>query len=321
MTEVLNAKFDAGSTCLAAPWRAPGPGIRFVLTDGVPSAVDSLARSGSCSCPASDPTNVNCIARALVEFIQAGNGIWLIGLRSSFTGTYYPEMPPRVAFAPRSPVLRPLYAWIGASDVEQGRQIARETFYSLQKAGAEAFLLEIWPGRWMGAKPNAPTSGNLQLVGAEASRKCGTERTRAKVIRIEGNGIVRLARTPAPQLLIGIRLPVDTGAVVHRDSIPQLVIAAPSSEVIVTGARPIWWTADSLGGCFELSSDPLVSWMRGVRVEPGQIQYDDWSTGNDSKRENLGKTLFLSELLDALAHLLASTPVAPSVTLLRATLQ
>jgi hypothetical protein len=318
--EVLTTSFNGASTCLAAPWRLDSPGFRFIVTDGVPSAGASANAAVPCVCPDADPTNVNCVARAIADYAGRGNGVWMLALRATFAGTYFPEFPPKGGFAPARAVKRPIYIWIGGPDVDQGRRIVSRSLVTLtQLYGAEAAMaLEVWPGSWTGRRPAPVTTASFRFADTRETRKCGSERARPQVAHIENDVLTLNAAPDTPQQLLPLRVPVATTERDLPGPITPLVDVAAGNQIEVTGARPIWWTSDSTAGCFELTPGSTAVWDTRAVVTARSAPLAAWSTNNDAVRSDLDKTLLLSELWQTTAQILAAPSRAVRFSFLRA---
>lgn len=318
---MLNSRFDGQTTCLAAPWEANGKGFRMILTDGVPSAgARASTKSQSCSCPVTDPTNVNCISRAIVNFAQQGNGVWVIGVKATFSGRYYPELPPKSPFSASNTVRRPVYVWLGGPNIDQGRRIVSETLQSLAKQGVkDSFAIEVWPGEWSGIQQGPLTTGSFRVTDAKATQKCGA--SQPSVLSIQDRTLVLKKPTGVQQLLLTVRVPTEAIVSQLPPLILPLVAVTMSKDIQVIGGRAIWLTDDQQGGCFDLLGASEVEWQTRSAMSPSNLNLADWSTGDDAAQVNIDRTLFLSELWDTTAKLLASPSNRIHVTLMRAVLQ
>jgi hypothetical protein len=151
-SELLAVPAREANTCLAGPVeavkrtdRAIG-GMLVVVTDGVASA-----SAGACGQACAAGTDVACVAKSLVEAAQGGIGIWLVGFRMPFEGSYYPELGSQPIVAPRG-TTRPLYLWILAPNVKVGRAVTLAlTAWGRTALGEDDVLsAEVWPGKWHG---------------------------------------------------------------------------------------------------------------------------------------------------------------------------
>jgi hypothetical protein len=308
------------TTCLASPWNLETSGLRVILTDGVPSAGGTQGKS--CSCAGTDPTNVNCIARAMLRFAQQGNGIWVIGVKATFAGKYYPELSPRVPFSTSQAVRRPIYIWLGGPNAQQGRRIVAGTVEAMASQGLkDVIAFEVWPGKWSGIREAQLTSGSVALNEPGAASRCGSERSRAQLASIRDHTLVLKQPEGANQILFPARVPTQTIADILPASILPLVQVSMNDTIEVTGARTLWLTEDHKGGCFELTPGNAADWKIQATIRPEPPRLQDWSTNDDGAAVNLDRTLFLSELWDTTARLLASPLNQIHVPLLRTELQ
>jgi hypothetical protein len=317
---MLSSPLTGVKTCLASPWDAQGNGFRVILTDSVPSA--GATEGNSCSCPVADPTNVNCVARAIVGFAQRGNGVWVIGVRATFTGKYYPELPPRTAFVPSNPVRRPVYIWIGGPNAEQGRRIVASTLQAIAAQGVkDAFAMEVWPGKWSGIQQGPLTSSSFRITATNETRGCGGESSQAQVLRIQDRSLVLKKPQGASQVLLSVHVPTQPTIDDLPASIIPLVEVTTSDDIDVQGARTIWLAQDRRGGCFELQDGHLIEWQTPSTIVVRDPRLQDWSTRDDAATSNVDRTLFVSELWDTTARLLASPQNQGHISLLRAVFQ
>jgi len=155
--------------------------VIIVLTDGVVS----LSRSRTTTQPqtalgCAAGSDVTCLALDISNYIAAGHGFWVIGIRMPFHGPYFveqggPHLPQdAVIYESKQAVhghtprrrdthghvallipqgtfpRRPLYLWIGAPRVEQGRAIARALQDFARRQALDSFGLEVAPGAWGG---------------------------------------------------------------------------------------------------------------------------------------------------------------------------
>jgi hypothetical protein len=322
VTGMLNSSLGGLTTCLASPWEVQGNGFRLILTDGVPSAGRAGSPlSKSCSCPGTDPTNVNCVAKAIVGFATRGNGVWVVGVKASFAGMYYPELPPRSPFSPSAPVRRPVYVWLGGPNVEQGRRIVAETLQSLVKQGVtDSVAIEVWPGKWSGIRQGPLTSSSFRIADSKETRRCG-ESTQPQVLSIQDRSLLLKKARGARQTLITLRVPTQPIIDELPSSIVPLVSVRANDDIQVTGGRSIWLTEDRQGGCFEVLNGTSAEWQARSTTAVLSPMLADWSTEDDAARVNLDRTLLLTELWDTTARLLAAPSNEMRFTLLRAVFQ
>jgi hypothetical protein len=261
---------------------------------------------------------VNCIARAIVGFAERGNAVWVLGVKVDFAGSYYPELPPRTAFAPTGAVKRPIYVWMGGPDVEQGRRIVSALASEL---GDAAFAMEVWPGDWSGPRPAPVTSSSFRLVDPKETRRCGSTDSQPQVVNIENRTLSIKRPAGVAQVLFPVRLPTEATDSSLTPPIKPLVDARALDDIDVVGGRAMWMTADGRGGCFEIGPEGVTSWEGVAAITPRDPLLAEWSTRNDAAPANLGRTLFLSELWQTTAKLLSAPSRVVRLTYLRAAVQ
>jgi hypothetical protein len=155
--EALEWEANAATTCLVSPINAQrtaskkGGSLLVLMTDGVVSA-----SGGSCGAKCADSDEVSCVAQALFEYLQAGNGLWVIGVRVPYTGQYYPALRPG-SFSVAS-AQRPIYLWIGGPNAQVGRAIAeRMVKWAIDRQPSlDHMAIEVWPGHWDESRAIAP---------------------------------------------------------------------------------------------------------------------------------------------------------------------
>jgi hypothetical protein len=148
-SDVLDWQSNAPARCLASPMVAERAASRktaalFVLiTDGV---LSPTARTCEARCP--DGDEIGCVGQALFEYLQAGNGLWVIGVRVPYSGEY------RAAAGSGSFTVasarRPIYAWIGGPNAQVGRAAAEQLVkWAVERQPPlDHIALEVWPGHW-----------------------------------------------------------------------------------------------------------------------------------------------------------------------------
>jgi hypothetical protein len=151
-SELLAVPASETNTCLAGPLEtaaqmdASVSKVLIVVTDGVASAT-----AGACGQTCAAGTDVACVAKSLVASAERGIGVWLVGFRMPFEGSYYPELGARPFAAPAG-TRRPIYLWILSPNLKVGRSLTSALTAWGQTSLREGNVLgtEVWPGRWLG---------------------------------------------------------------------------------------------------------------------------------------------------------------------------
>jgi hypothetical protein len=157
--EALGWEANAATTCLASPINAEraaskkGRALFLLMTDGVASAA-----GGSCGVTCAAGDDVTCVAQALYEYLQAGNGLWVVGVRVPFAGQYYTALRPGSLSV--TSAQRPIYVWIGGPNAKVGRATAeRLAKWAVDRQPAlDHIAIEVWPGHWSGSRAVPPGS-------------------------------------------------------------------------------------------------------------------------------------------------------------------
>jgi hypothetical protein len=172
LAEALTWEATAETRCLASPIDAEraaskkGRALFLLMTDGVASST-----GGSCGamCKADAGGDVMCIAEALYEYLQAGNGLWVVGVRVPFAGEYHTVFRPGSLKV--SSAQRPIYVWIGGPNARLGRATAeRLVKWAVDRQPAlDHIALEVWPGNWSGSRTPPPGASTWSPWSAQAA--------------------------------------------------------------------------------------------------------------------------------------------------------
>jgi len=137
----------------AAFW--PANGVSLILTDGVVSVSryhgppPSSASARGCA----QGSDVTCLALSLREYIAAGRGFWIVGLRLPFRGPHYieeggPNLQPGGVIRGGTFPDRPFYIWIGAPSLAQGRAVLGGLLEFAAAQRLDRLAVEVSPGAW-----------------------------------------------------------------------------------------------------------------------------------------------------------------------------
>jgi hypothetical protein len=147
--ESLAWEADAPRTCLATPVDAErsatgkARSLLLVVTDDVVSPTGR-----ACAAKCRDVEDVGCVGDALFEYLKAGNGLWVFGVRVPYTGRY--EAAVGTASFSVASLQRPIYVWIGGANAAVGRSVTeRLVKWAMGRRPAlDHIALEVWPGYW-----------------------------------------------------------------------------------------------------------------------------------------------------------------------------
>jgi hypothetical protein len=181
--------------------------------------------------------------------------------------------------------------------------------------------MEVWPGKWTGIQQGPLTSSSFRITDTNEKRGCGGESSQAQVQSIQDRSLILRKPQAAIQILLKVHIPTQPIADDLPATVMPLVNVNTSEAVDVKGARAIWLTQDRRGGCFELAAGGVSEWHTPFNIVVQDPKLQDWSTRGDSAPSDLDRTLFVSELWDTTARLLASPQNQGQVTLLRAVFQ
>jgi hypothetical protein len=295
-TAALGWTFAALTTCLPSPLRAIAADnsddtLYVVLTDGVPSASPA---GSSCGCGTS--VDINCVAEQLTAIVRAGYGLWLVGVKAEFSGTYYPEMPPRGKL-PLKDASRPVYLWLISRHIGAGRAVAAHITGAVN---APVISGEMWPGEWNGHEVT-PLKGTSQLLVAHQAA-CGSENAQAQMTsfstRREPPGPVQhlTLTTSSGPMWWKMRLPSRAYKDAPRTGVIALTRAAGNPPQLTSGGRVVWRAPDDdSAACIELR-EPSLLWTTMWDIQVATDPLAEWSTSNDADPNESDKTLLLHQL-------------------------
>ncbi len=155
---------DLGAVLDSELRRPSGPSLAILITDGVMSLQANQGKAGQLL-PCERGSDIECLAVKMGKLIQAGRGVWILGLRSAFHGTLYSERL-KVGGGSLGEVSitdRPFYLWVITDHPASGRRLIERLFQriSAQPDGQRSFVLELAPGDihwWLSAPEEAPES-------------------------------------------------------------------------------------------------------------------------------------------------------------------
>jgi hypothetical protein len=309
LISVLDWKANRGRTCLAAPWakerrladRHQDQAMTVVVTDGVASATN-----GSCGSNCASGGDVTCVAEAMRDYIKCGNGLWVVGIKVPFRGAYYPEQGTAGRLDIAEQVQRPIYLWIGTSNVATGRAVASRLAQRMRAKNTPVMAWEVWPGSWTGWTPHRSsadwTAGDFVSTSVEAA-PCGDGPVLQFMTVTDSGECPRVSvLSENNDWRAGARWPFQL-AVRHAVSAPD----APLGSLIAMTAE---WPPVVDGGYVQASRDTssalyagcLVTNKRRVEVREKWTGTMDvaalraWSTEDDAAPGNIGRTLNLENL-------------------------
>ena len=151
--EALGWPTTRDDTCLGLPFdtarRPPTsngpPALVIAITDGVASA-----RGHACGKSCSAGNDIACVAASMRDYVLAGNGLWVVGFRTPFSGAYPPADGGHAVMVKSAQ--RPIYFLIGSPSLAVGRSLVKHLREWAAGAGVgiETLALEVWPGEWQG---------------------------------------------------------------------------------------------------------------------------------------------------------------------------
>lgn len=319
LVEILDWTANRANTCLAAPYthetalqRDGGDSaLSLVLTDGVASAA-GVACGQTCA----SGGDITCVAESARRYIELGHGLWVVGVKVPFHGPYYPEIGTvrELSVVDRA-ATRPIYLWIGSSDLAMGRRLAAAFALNAGGVGVERLVFEVWPGAWAGWV-SSPVSGawnaaeflprrgtggpcesgsNLQFMTTRTGDSC-------PIITLLSEG-----SNWQPGWQWPLRLPIKR----TRDAPPAPIRALVSINakwppVIVNGRLTTTpdSTAVELSGCL-VTENRRVAMRLAWMGDHDASMLRPWSTEDDSGLEHIGRTLNLESLWGLTAKRLA----------------
>jgi hypothetical protein len=309
LVTVLDWKADRARTCLASPLltevklasRGRGDALSVVITDGVASATE-----GSCGGNCAAGGDVTCVAESVREYVKAGNGLWIIGLKVPFRGAYYPEQGTIDRIAVTASVSRPIYLWIGTSNVAAGRHVVQSLALRMAAKRHQVLAYEVWPGSWTGKEPWSAgdnwASADFAISNGE-SGACGDGRV------LQFMTVKKDVECPQVSLLSdgnnwrpGDRWPfqINVRPFTSAPDAPVRTLVAMASQwpPVVNGGY-VQASFDSVAGTYfgcMVSSDRRISLRQNWTGRMDVSALRAWSTEDDSRLENVGKTLNLESL-------------------------
>jgi hypothetical protein len=231
--------------------------------------------------------------------VAAGYGLWLVGIRSDFSGRYYPEMPPKQPLLVTA-AKRPIYLWLMSRNVQVGRAIARRVVPA--GAGADSsFAAEMWPGNWTGFE--VPPITKPSDLNHDSASSCGSSGAQAALqsfqTKDESAGpVTQIALQPKPGTLWWkMRLP-SRPYVDSLDGLTSLITVKGAQPGLTTasGGRVVWSDPkDSSAACVQLTSGPVL-WTTTWEITVNTDSLADWSTRDDSVLAQATRTLLLRDL-------------------------
>jgi hypothetical protein len=300
--------------------RPAGPSLALLITDGVMSLQSNHGKAGSLlDCERG--SDVECLAVKMGKVIQAGRGVWILGLRSAFRGTLYSERLKvgggRLGEA--SLPNRPFYVWVISDHPASGRRLVERLFQRISEHpdGQRSFALELSPGDirwWLPAPVEAPESDS-KLFPSGATQGA----VRGKFAPAAGGlpGIQEAASQNLDGTAFGLKIPLhETALTLMPKEITPLWAYQSSYCVRWEGKAPsgaLRVQAREDGGAlhFALLSQSFAGLAgrrvtiveRMVRAGVGHdiIQrLEPWSTDDDRKIAAGSRTLNLLGFLDSL---------------------
>ncbi|HEX3530735.1 MAG TPA: hypothetical protein VH988_27030 [Thermoanaerobaculia bacterium] len=155
--------------------RPAGPSLALVITDGVMSLQTSQGKTRSLlDCQRG--SDVECLAVKMGKLIQAGRGVWVLGLRSAFRGTLYSERLKAGGGSLGDVNLtnRPFYLWVITDHPASGRRLIERLFQRISEHpdGQRSFALELAPGdiRWWISVPDEAPESDSKLFPSGATQ-------------------------------------------------------------------------------------------------------------------------------------------------------
>lgn len=322
LTDVLGWKATRAESCLALPLRAEAArtdaALALVVTDGV---ADSGASACGQSCAAGSDTT--CVAEALYAYLASGHGLWVVGLRTPFSGKYFSAQ--SGATLRVAPAGRPIYLWIGSPNVATGRALVQRAAAKLTQALGSArandvLVFEVWPGTWRGTGAPAQRSegrfkaGEFGPGAAASALQCGNDTVGIDGISQDNGWPALKLRSRGDALMAsegvwGLRLPLASpadAAPAPRHTLLTLEARTRGAELDVRGhglrivrSRAAGPTALLL--CLRLQAPTgrlTSSWSASIGTE----FLAAWSTDDDSSTTTIARTLGLDALWTQVAE-------------------
>lgn len=272
-------------------------------------------------------SDIGCVKRAIRPLLEDGFGIWLIGILTQFNGDIYPETPNIQGTKEKFPYngLRPAYIFVLSKDVELGRQISVSLSITLnnirKKFKTEELKIEsveLSPLFPIGFTPNLREElpGNTKSTILLDRPKVSEKRTFGQDGKCRGNKIV------AYPLSISALPPPSPFIPQAVSWVPQLVMDEwQQGWISLSGGdwnlqKNLWeWTIQINCGrmpsriqdskvYLTIYSEPSPN----TDVSSSEKWWYQWSTDDDSTKENASKTLNLHKLVSFIA---AEAPAKP----------
>ncbi len=266
--------------------------VAIVISDGIQSSAE-----GSQNIAGFDTRIFNVIRKRC----ESGIYLWLIGIKSRFRGIIYPERPcpDGIKRSFHYSGLRPIYVWIGSHDVAKGLNLVRkvvdrinstlEPSETVRMAGlnyVQAPEINITMDRESSSSPiklmKELDKGNFEWLVRKTEEKeidipiIMGEKTRtipSSLSTFEWNNNIELA----PQNIKWAR-------VIKRDGKWHLILTYK-----LIPARGFF------GGCSDNNGNLNIIANSASNINP-RPWWLEWSTENDCRNENAGKTLYLEKL-------------------------
>lgn len=318
------AFYSQGETNLAAVLDELGEAdatsaVTVVVTDGVTSLLRDQGKVGDLN-ECGRGSDVDCLTSKIGRLVKAGQGFWLVGLRSTFRGTLFSETL-RVGGGSLGSVDlpdRPFYIWLITAHPPTGRALVSQLLKRLSVAvdGRQAFAVELAPGDLSWSLPGeAPaTDGRLVPTGATvgAVRKGFVPAARGEA------PLQKMANQDLEGTAFGLRIPLEPTALselpepitplaVYRSTFClRWIGSAPGRRPRAQAAQEknaLWLAlrADSFAPLAGKKTLLVQQLVRDAAAGGVLDSLADWSTSDDSTVEAGSRTLNLENFVKSLA--------------------
>jgi hypothetical protein len=156
--------YSESETNLTLPFDSTSTHVRtddfLVITDSVASlgkAISHPTTRDNLMPDCETGNDLACVAGSVLNYIQAGGYVWLVGAKLPFSGTYYIEQGARRGEPLNvTGVTRPLYVWVGSRNANFGRELTKAVADFIEMGGSSVESLELAPGACMAWSPRVP---------------------------------------------------------------------------------------------------------------------------------------------------------------------
>lgn len=269
----------------------------LIVTDGVQSGHGGF-----------DPGEM---VRAIRALVQDSVGLYLLGVKSEFSGLLYPETPDR--YGHRRPFFvtaqRPIFLWVASKDAAVARVLAEGIAAALASLVGESREVKV---AGLAAMRPPKVSIEAETGGADVPI----------VVRKVAQGYAwRLARTQKREISVPLEVQLSTARLESFMDVDWHVC-------LKVETRQATW-ACVLQDCDRWLLRLLYAHMPGrahldivARAEPRPVEtpwWKAWSTNDDSRPENADKTLYLDRIGPLVEECLAA--ISHTVCAYRVTIQ